>query len=126
MGLTLTEVLATHQSVKLYGWHITDLSPRGNLGLPMDPAGPVGFAAVQRCTVAEQVFELPRLTVLSVYGEGIAPDASDKVAKPGQKCWQMRASDLCLDVLIKRSSILELLRHHLCALEECGELRAAT
>jgi hypothetical protein len=108
-GLTLTQVLNLERDLCLYGRRITDLSPRGDLGLGLDPEGPVGFAMVRAFRRAGGFTRLAKPLVLSVFGEGQRPDAADRDAEPGERLWIASAADRALRIELQHGTLTALL-----------------
>lgn len=90
---TLTDVLTAHRTVRLLGRRIQDLSPRGDLGLGLDPQGPVGFALVRAFSQGAGWALLPEPLVLSVFGPGQAPAAADMPAAADERVWMVDSRD---------------------------------
>lgn len=107
--VTLSQVLSLHRTVKLYGRRISDLAPRGDLGLGLDPAGPLGFAAVRAAACDQDRFDLTEPIVLSVFGEGEPPEDSDAIALPGERIWTMAMGDRGLKLQIVQGTLWSLL-----------------
>lgn len=110
MSVTLTDVLTQAQTVLLYGQYITDIVPRGHLGLELDPEGPVSFALVRCAVVGTRSIVPEQPVVLTVYGEGVSPAPDDPWALPGERCWRALSGDLALRLDIRKASVLGLLR----------------
>lgn len=108
-SITLTQVLALDRRVVIYGIRITDLSPRGDLGLGLDPEGPVGFALVHGFSRNGQFTRLATPMVLSVYGEGRACDPAEHDGGPGQRAWPVALADRALRLEMQQGSIAALL-----------------
>ncbi|OYU67320.1 MAG: hypothetical protein CFE45_43630 [Burkholderiales bacterium PBB5] len=87
MSIPLTQLLTRRAALRLYGQRIADISPRGDLGLGLDPDGPVVFALVRAYQQGGTTTELPEPTVISVYGEGQAPGADDAGAHADERVW---------------------------------------
>ncbi len=87
MSITLTQLLIRRATMRLYGQRIADISPRGDLGLGLDPDGPVVFALVRAYQEGGCTIELPEPIVISVYGEGLPPGADDASARTGERVW---------------------------------------
>ena len=87
MSITLTQLLIRRAAVRLYGQRIADISPRGDLGLGLDPDGPVVFALVRAYQQGGCTTELSEPTVISVYGEGQPPGVDDAGALGGERVW---------------------------------------
>lgn len=110
MSVTLTDVLTQSQTVVLYGKHITDIVPRGHLGLDLDPEGPVSFALVRCAAVGSRSLVPQEPVVLTVYGEGTVPEPDDPLAQAGERCWRALTADLALRLDIRKASIMSLLK----------------
>jgi hypothetical protein len=108
-GITMTEVLSLDRRVKLYGMRITDLSPRGDLGLGLDPEGPVGFALVRGYRRNDQFRRLNEPLVLSVFGEGSASDPGDAEALGGERIWKVALADRVLRLELQQGGLAALL-----------------
>ena len=87
MSITLTQLLTRRAALRLYGQRIADISPRGDLGLGLDPDGPVVFALVRAYQQGGTTTELPEPTVISVHGEGLPPGADDAGAQAHERVW---------------------------------------
>ncbi|MDR7269380.1 hypothetical protein J2X20_002009 [Pelomonas saccharophila] len=108
-GVTMTEMLSLDRRVSLYGLRITDLSPRGDLGLGLDPEGPVGFALVRGYRRNGQFRRLNEALVLSVFGEGRACDPADADALAGERVWEVALADRLLRLELQQGSLASLL-----------------
>jgi hypothetical protein len=108
-GVSLTQVLALGRRLALYGSRIHDLSPRGDLGLGLDPEGPVGFALVHGYRRGERFTTLPTPLVLSVFGDGQPADAADVHARPGDRVWTVAAADRALRLDLQQGTLAALL-----------------
>lgn len=108
-GITMTEVLSLDRQVSLYGLRITDLSPRGDLGLGLDPEGPVGFALVRGYRSNGQFMRLNEPLVLSVFGEGNASDPDDADALNGERVWHVALADRVLRLELQHGGLAALL-----------------
>lgn len=108
-GITMTEVLSLGRRVCLYGMRITDLVPRGDLGLGLDPEGPVGFALVRGYRSNGRFTRLDQALVLSVFGEGSAGDAGDTDALDGERVWEVALADRLLRLELQQGSLASLL-----------------
>jgi len=108
-GVTLTEVLSLDRRISLYGMRITDLSPRGDLGLGLDPEGPVGFALVRGYRRNDQFRRLNEPLVLSVFGEGADPDPDDADALCGERVWRVALADRMLRLELQQGGVAALL-----------------
>lgn len=94
--LTLTQVLTRHQLLRLLGTRIADLAPRGDLGLGLDPEGPVGFALVRAVEQAGRWSLLAEPLVLSVFGDGQLPGPDDVLADADERIWTAGSQDAAL------------------------------
>lgn len=110
MTFTLTQLLSQRDTLRLYGRKLTDLAPRGDLGLGLSPEGPAGFAQIRACARADLALALPQPLILSVFGEGQAPAADDADALPGERVWLARRSDLALQLQIRQAPLSVLLQ----------------
>ena len=108
-GVTMTEVLSLDRRISLYGMRITDLSPRGDLGLGLDPEGPVGFALVRGYRRNDQFRRLNEPLVLSVFGEGSASDPDDAEALCGERVWKVALADRVLRLELQQGGVAALL-----------------
>jgi hypothetical protein len=108
-GITMTEVLSLDRRVSLYGMRITDLSPRGDLGLGLDPEGPVGFALVRGYRRNGSFKRLDEALVLSVFGAGSASAPGDADAQAGERVWEVALADRLLRVELQQGSLAALL-----------------
>ncbi|MBI3349586.1 MAG: hypothetical protein HY020_20550 [Burkholderiales bacterium] len=108
-GVTMTEMLSLDRRVILYGMRITDLSPRGDLGLGLDPEGPVGFALVRGYRRNGLFRQLDEALVLSVFGEGRARDPADPDALDGERVWEAALADRLLRLELQQGSLAALL-----------------
>lgn len=115
MTFTLTQLLSQRAWLRLYGRKLSDLAPRGDLGLGLSPEGPTGFAQIRACVRAGMALPLPQPLILSVFGEGEAPAPDDADALPGERVWLARRSDLALQLQIRQAPMSVLLQ-----LEEPG------
>lgn len=103
--ITLTRVLALDRTIVLHGRRISDLTPLGDLGLGLDPEGPVGFALIRAFSCAGRHSVLPMPLVLSVFGQGRAAQADDPGADVGERSWQAAAGDRALRVDIRHGTL---------------------
>lgn len=88
MTVTLTQVLAERNQVRLYGRKVTDFALRGDLGLGgHEPEGPIVFASIDAFALAGEppTSLLPPL-LLSVHGEG-EPASETEPAWSTRRCW---------------------------------------
>lgn len=108
-GITITQVLSLDRRVSLYGLRITDLAPRGDLGLGLDPEGPVGFALVRGFRRNGLFKRLSEPLVLSVFGEGGISDPADADAMDGERVWQVALADRVLRLELQQGSLAALL-----------------
>ena len=105
MTVTLTQVLSQQKELLLFGQLVSDFYLRGDLGLGLDPDGPIGFAWVHaykkpggpRVPLADPL-------LLSVHGPGQTPDH-----KPagGERCWRVYRDDATVRVVPSRRSYEE-------------------
>lgn len=109
-GITLTQVLSLDRRLSLYGNRITDLVPRGDLGLGLDPEGPVGFALVRGYRRGARFNWLPVPLVLSVFGDGQPPAADDDDARAGERIWTVAAADRALQLQLQQCTLAALLQ----------------
>ncbi|RZL35650.1 MAG: hypothetical protein EOP35_12950 [Rubrivivax sp.] len=105
----MTEALSLDRRVSLYGMRITDLSPRGDLGLGLDPEGPVGFALIRGYRRNGVFKRLDEALMLSVFGDGRAADPTDADALAGERVWQVALADRLLRVELRQGSLVALL-----------------
>lgn len=110
MTLTLTQVLARGRTLRLYGIRITDIHPQGDLGLALDPEGPVAFALVRAFHAAGRTTVLAQAAVLSVYGDGQPPGPDDPLAEAGERVWTAGAGDAALRLVLQQAPLLALLQ----------------
>jgi hypothetical protein len=110
LGMTLTQVLALDRRIVLYGRKITDLSPVGDLGIGLDPEGPVGFALVRGYRRNDRFTCLEKPIVLSVFGGGRPAAADDGDAHAGEHLWTMTAADRALQLHLQVGTVGTLLR----------------
>ena len=110
MTVTLTQVLSQRDALRLYGSKVSDLSPRGDLGLGMDPEGPVGFAQIRAYRLGGRTLLLASPLIMSVFGEGEAPGEDDDVAQDSERVWSVRQDDMALSITVGRGSSMQLLR----------------
>ena len=109
-GMTLTQVLALDRRIVLYGHKITDLAPYGDLGIGLDPEGPVGFALVRGYRRNDRFTCLPEPIVLSVFGSGRPAAAGDEDAHAGEHLWTMAAADRALQLRLQPGTVGALLQ----------------
>jgi len=109
-GMTLTQVLALDRRIVLYGHKITDLVPRGDLGIGLDPEGPVGFALVRGYRRNDRFSCLPEPIVLSVFGNGRPAAIDDDDAQAGEHLWTMTAMDRALQLRLQPGTVATLLQ----------------
>lgn len=107
---TLTQVLNRNRSVRLLGSRISDLSPRGDLGLGLDPEGPVGFALVRAFQQAGLWAALPEPLVLSVFGDGQTPAPDDAAAGPDERVWTVNSQDTVVRLALLPAPLASLLQ----------------
>ncbi len=110
MTITLTNILKQRALIRLIGARLTDLAPRGDLGLGLDPAGPVGFAQIRAFSVNDRATELHLPLIMSVYGDGDEPAAGDTLAAAGDRVWTVGQDDVTLALRVDRGSAAQLLR----------------
>ncbi len=110
MPFTLTQVLLQRGALRLYGSAVSDLQPRGDLGLGLDPDGPVGFALIRAYRHAGHGVVLPAPLLLSVYGAGQAPAADDALAGPDDRVWAVHQHDAGLLLALRPGRLIDLLR----------------
>lgn len=108
-GITMTEMLSLDRKVSLYGVRITDISPRGDLGLGLDPEGPVGFVLVRGYRRNGQFKRLNEALVLSAFGEGNARDPADPDGLDGERIWEVALADRLLRLELQQGSLASLL-----------------
>jgi hypothetical protein len=108
-GLTISEVLSLDRRVSLYGVRISDMTPRGDLGLGLDPEGPVGFACIRGYRRRGGFVGLARPILLSVFGEGRVSDPSDIDARAGDRVWQAALNDQVLRLELLQGNLAALL-----------------
>lgn len=109
-GVTLTQVLALDRRIALYGCRITDLTPRGDLGVGLDPEGPVGFALVRGYRRNGRFALLAAPIVLSVFGDGHSPAPDDADARAGERIWTVSAADRALHLRLQQGTLAALLQ----------------
>ena len=109
-GLTLTDVLALDRRLAIYGRPITDLAPRGDLGLGLDPEGPVGFALVRGFRRSNRFYLLRAALVLSVFGDGRAPTDDDPDSLTGERIWTVADADRALQLNLQQGTLAALLQ----------------
>ncbi len=108
-GCTLTQVIALERRIDLYGRRVTDLSPRGDLGLGLDPEGPVGFAVIHGYRHGQRFTPLTHPLILSIFGDGHPPAADDADAAPGDSVWTVAAADRALRLQVGQGTLAALL-----------------
>ena len=105
-GVTLTQVLALERRVDLYGSRITDLAPRGDLGLGLDPEG---FASQVR--YVSEVAKTMKSHGLEVGDVIFAVDgvAKDKIAHTAELYLKLRKTpgDQCKLEVIRNGKRME-------------------
>jgi hypothetical protein len=109
MTLTLTQYLRTREQRRLFGQLMSGLASRGDLGLGLDPAGPVQFACIHAVCFGEgprRVLAPPVL--LAVFGPG-EEEGTDQTNFPGERCWCVRPDDRSLRLDFHLGSIEALL-----------------
>lgn len=107
--VTLTQVLSLDRQLVLYGQRVSDLSPRGDLGLGLDPEGPVGFALVRGFRRGGRCHRLDTPLVISVFGDGQPAAADDGFAQPDERLWTMAAADRALRLDLQQGPLAALL-----------------
>ena len=110
MPLTLTQVLLQRGALRLYGSVVADLQLRGDLGLALDPDGPVGFALIRAYRHAGCGVVLPAPLLLSVYGAGQPPGPDDVLAGPDDRVWAARQHDASLLLALRPGRLIDLLQ----------------
>lgn len=110
MPFTLTQVLLQRGALRLYGSAVSDLQPRGDLGLGLDPDGPVGFALIRAYRHAGQPVILAAPVMLSVYGTGQTPAADDALAGPDDRVWTVHQHDAGLLLVLRPGPLIDLLQ----------------
>ncbi len=102
MTLTLTQVLRQQNQVLVFGQQVSDFYLRGDLGLGLDPDGPVGFAWVHafKTTHGERQL-LPAPMLLSVHGPG---EALDGLARQLERCWRVDRNEAAVQVVPQRAT----------------------
>jgi hypothetical protein len=108
-GVTITQVLALDRRVSLYGARITDLSPRGDLGLGLDPEGPVGFALIRGYRRNGRFTVLRDPLVLSVFGDGRPADPGDGDAQASERVWVVALADRAFGLVLQQGGLAALL-----------------
>ena len=102
MTLTLTQVLRQQNQVLVFGQHVSDFYLRGDLGLGLDPAGPVGFAWIHAFkTVSGERHSLPAPLLLSVHGPG---QVAEGLADSKERCWQVDRNEAAVQVAPRRAA----------------------
>ncbi len=102
MTVTLTQVMRQQEQLLVFGQQVSDFYLRGDLGLGLDPAGPVGFAWIRAYMGANgqrQALATPLL--LSVYGPG---ESTDPRESPDERCWRVYRDASVVQVLPIRST----------------------
>lgn len=108
MSMTITQWLAERDEIRLYGNRISDLQPRGDLGLALDPDGPVGFALISRVVRRGCTIRLTPPRLLSVYGEGV-PTPAGEDGSSSERMWRCGAADAVLVLQIERGTLDQVL-----------------
>lgn len=108
MSITITQWLAERDEIRLFGRRISDLQPRGDLGLALDPDGPVGFALISRVVRRGCSVHLTPPRLLSVYGEGVPAPAGDDGGSH-ERMWRCAAADPVLVLQIERGTLDQML-----------------
>lgn len=102
MTVTLTQVMQQQEQLLVFGQQVSDFYLRGDLGMGLDPAGPVGFAwirAYQSSNGLRQPLAAPLL--LSVHGPG---EASGQAAAPDERSWRVYRDASVVQVVPSRST----------------------
>ncbi len=110
LTLTLTQVLNGHRLLRLLGQRISDLVPQGDLGLGLDPEGPVGFALVRAVQQAGRWTVLPEPLLLSVHGDGQPPQPEDSLALPDERVWRAGSQDSSVRLVLLQAPLAGLLQ----------------
>lgn len=110
MTITLTQMLRQRRELCLYGRKLSDLAPRGDLGLGLDAEGPVGFARVRAYRLGDECHTLLLPVVISVYGDGHPPEADDELARAGDRLWRATLDDAGLLLDIRDGTLRQLLQ----------------
>jgi hypothetical protein len=110
MAVTLTQVLAERNQVRLYGRKVTDFALRGDLGLGgHDPEGPIVFASIDAFAVAgEPPTSLQPPLLLSVHGEG-QPASDAEPAWSPRRCWTTDRDAVAWLATLKKGPLLSLI-----------------
>ncbi len=125
MAITLTQVLNRQNQVFLYGHRVCDFVLRGDLGMGLDPAGPLVFAWICAFAAADgRVRELKPPLLMSVPGEGevlqeasalervVAWEASSAQEVSADRRWRVRRGD---DVVV--ASLRQVALEHLLSVD---------
>jgi len=100
MTMTLTQVLLQQKELLLFGHQVSDFYLRGDLGLGLDPDGPITFAWVHGFKTTSGPREtLAEPLLLSVHGPGSTPDPE---AAPGERCWRVYRDEGAVRVVPSR------------------------
>lgn len=110
MTITLTQMLRQRRDLCLYGRKVSDLAPRGDLGLGLDAEGPIGFARVRAFRLGDECHTLAVPVVISVYGDGHPPEADDDLARSDERLWRATLDDAALLLDIRDGSLRHLLQ----------------
>lgn len=108
--LTLTAVLARQHPLRLLGMRIADVAPQGDLGLGLDPDGPVGFALVRAVEQGGRWTVLPEPMVISVHGDGQPPLPADNLAEADERVWRASSQDVAVRLVVLRAPLVSLLQ----------------
>jgi hypothetical protein len=108
MSITITQLLAERDEIRLFGRRLSDLQPRGDLGLALDPDGPVGFALISRVLRRGCLIHLTPPRLLSVYGDGVPAPAGDDGSSP-ERMWRCSGADPVLTLQIERGTLDQVL-----------------
>jgi hypothetical protein len=109
MTITLTQMLTRHRTVRLYGNRIADINPRGDLGLGLDPEGPVAFALIRAFHQAGHTTVLAEPAVLSVHGDGQAAGPDDPLAQADEQVWTAASTDAALRLELQQAPLQAIL-----------------
>ena len=105
MTVTLTQVYFEHNQVLLFGQQVSDFYLRGDLGLGMDPAGPLGFAWIQAYQAdGSGRRPLARPLLMTVHGAG---EGGDPAGASDERCWRVDRHDLAVRMIPSRRSWAE-------------------
>jgi hypothetical protein len=105
MTVTLTQVLLMQNQLLLFGQQVSDFYLRGDLGLGLEPGGPIGFAWIHAMQAAHGTRQaLPAPLLMSVHGPG---EASGHPSAPDERCWRVDKTDLSVRMLPSRKTWAE-------------------